>query len=111
MAWLGNLLFYFMLAIFILKIAMNLCVSMAILAVCTGLSKREGGISMALPGAEIILIPALTLCAFMAETGHWWARPSTILALSLAAAAFSYLLGIIPGLLWPRRPRRKQDQR
>lgn len=69
---------------------MNLYMSVFILAVAAGLIKHEGGISLALPGVEIILIPALTLTAFISETGHWWARPLTIFTLSLAATVFSY---------------------
>lgn len=85
-----HLLFYYVLAIFLLKIVMNLYMSVFILAAGAGLIKHEGRISLALPGAEIILIPVLTLTAFFSETGHWWARPLTIFSLSLALTVFSY---------------------
>lgn|GEM_PF-4261581 len=111
MIYFANLLFYFVLIVFLLKIAMNVYMSIFILAVSSGLIKHKGGISLALPGAEIILIPALTICAFISETGYWWAEPLTIFILSLAATVVSYLSGTIPAMLLFRRRKRNQKQR
>lgn len=102
------LIFYFMLAVFLLKIAMNVYMSVFILLVSFGLIKHKGHISLALPGAEIILIPALILSAFFSGIEAWWGRPLTLLPFSLAATAVSYLLGIIPAELLFRRRKRKQ---
>lgn len=87
------MLFYTILSIFLLKIAINIYMAFGILL--HRLIKSEPySVSLVLFGAELIIIPVLILGSFISDVNHWWAKPLAVAGLSLALTIFSYLLAV-----------------
>jgi len=86
--------FYIILLAFFLKIAELLYLACVFLYLRVT-KKKSKSISLIMPGIELILIPLLVLSSLVTDLELWWAKPLTVLALSLGITIGSYLLILI----------------